>query len=824
MRSVSHRVVLLLIAVVQWIIVDKSSSYKLSSFRFRSPNAATVSVVKSNYNPVTSVVRRSSALENDLEVEPLQRTREEGKAYNGRRQYEAIGAGGLALDDFNNLLEGIYIFRQAFGDLDIPLKFEIPANEPWPTELHGLRLGKRLEKLFTSSEFFERHPDKVQEIKKLGLEPNVRSLIDDWELIERSMKIYKGVHGNLRISSKFVVPDEEPWPRLTRNLKLGIRVAAIRSAGRYVKDHPERKEVLDEMGFEWRLRDHTHSQQVGEEQFQQVYEALKFYKEHINLELNVPVAYTVPSEGPWPVELHRLKLGALVQGIKEEDKLVFGHSDRVKKLTELGFPWDETSRSIYSKKRFDLIYSAMVCYKEKFGDLFVPQNFIVPSEPDWPEGTWELKLGARVNAIRSQGTFVASNPERREKLDQLDFSWELPSEIRRRKKNEIQEGEALGEKKGSDGENQGVPADASRYSMDQWKDMNSDGGSFSSYLSSNAEGDGSGSAEDGVGRSGKNAMDGSQLGSGMPSTNPITMRIQKMRLPGRVTGVAKSVLPYTASRTFEANSYREVAAGALRDHMLSREFSPDPEVRQLSHFEGHLQPEAFCNAISKGIPIEGQEYMKRVGYRVVEFGPFDWESVLAALKIYKSIHGNVDVPWRYDINEEIIEQNIGFDSSFEKLKLGEAVAGLRIGDIDGYEDLERRAELDALGFEWNYYLRPGVDTARCNFKDRYQRFRFYPMLQGLRIYHHLHGFAFVEDDFVVPVSPQWPLWMHNMPLGEWSCACRIQQKLLKAHYGHRVNMLNNLEFIWWIAPAEDFRSSGLRGTPAMGTVYWEPMS
>jgi hypothetical protein len=79
-------------------------------------------------------------------------------------------------------------------------------------------------------------------------------------------------------------------------LKLGVRVAAIRSAGRYVKDHPERKAALDEMGFEWRLRDHTHRQQVGADSFQQVYEALKLYKEHVDSDLNVPNLFVIPME------------------------------------------------------------------------------------------------------------------------------------------------------------------------------------------------------------------------------------------------------------------------------------------------------------------------------------------------------------------------------------------------------------------------------------------------------------------------------------------------------------------------------------------------
>lgn len=74
---------------------------------------------------------------------------------------------------------------------------------------------------------------------------------------------------------------------------------------------------------------------------------------------------------------------------------------------------DNGARSLYSKKRFELIYSALEVYKSMYGDLTVPQVFIVPSEAPWPEECWELKLGARVNAIRSQGTLVMNNPERR---------------------------------------------------------------------------------------------------------------------------------------------------------------------------------------------------------------------------------------------------------------------------------------------------------------------------------------------------------------------------------------------------------------------------
>jgi hypothetical protein len=76
----------------------------------------------------------------------------------------------------------------------------------------------------------------------------VTSLVDDWALIVASMRSFLGLNGHLRISAKFEVPPSPPWPRLAWGLKLGVRVAAIRSAGRYVKDHPERKRSLDELG------------------------------------------------------------------------------------------------------------------------------------------------------------------------------------------------------------------------------------------------------------------------------------------------------------------------------------------------------------------------------------------------------------------------------------------------------------------------------------------------------------------------------------------------------------------------------------------------
>ena len=669
------------------------------------------------------------------------------KTYSRGSSYEPSNGQRLAMDDFDHILDGVYIFKKAFGDLDIPVKFEVPAHEPWPSHLHGLRLGKRLEKLLSSPDFFSKYPEKVKELSKLGLDPSVDSLVDDWTLIIRSLETYKEINGNLRVPSKFEVPSEAPWPRLVHGHKLGVRVAAMRSAGRYVKDHPDRKEKLDSLGFEWRLRDHTHKQQVGEQEFDDVYEALTLYK-GIYGDLKVPNNFKVPQDDAlWPTKTHGMNLGNIVHSIRSADKLVYGSPEREKALTDLGFVWEETGRALYAKKRFELIFQALEVYKTLHGDLLVPQAFVVPKDTsDWPEELWDLKLGARVNAMRSQGTLVSNSPDRRARLDEIGFTWELPLALRRRKKNDL--------------------------AMLQAQQLQA----------KQIQGSGEGSDPNEIGTT-----------TGMWATpeeaEDAKERINSLSLPGRIVGNYKSAISYDPTRMFEPVGYREVAAEAMRDYLLEREYSADPDVRDLAHFEGSLSPETYHKIITRQISDEDIDFMKKVGYRILEFGEHNWDSFMECLHTYKDYYGDLNVPEDYIITEDTILSGPNFDPKFEDFKLGDAVLGVRIGDIDGLEDPPRKKVLEAIGFEWGD-------------KSKHLRFRFLPLILGLKIYRHLYGFALVQSDFTVPDEPQWPYWMANMPLGEWTDIARIQQRLLEDEYPERYGMLQSLEFIFWLPPGD----------------------
>lgn len=665
---------------------------------------------------------------------------------------------GIILDDFSQIVESIQLYQRLFGETKIPSKFEVPAENPWPFHLHGLRLGKRLEKLSSSSEFLKFHPEKVEALKKVGFDPTVKNLVDDWDILLETLQAYKRIYGDLRVTVKFVVPDNEAWPRLSRNSKLGLRVASIRSAGRYVKDHPERKAILDEMGFEWKMRENTHKQQINNDNFDKVYEALVLYKEIVDDDLEgIPVEFVVPSESPWPEHLWSLKLGVHVQSFKSSDKYLFNNEERAKKLLELGIDSSPKSdRVSYTKRRFDTVYDALVVYKQLHGDLVVPQSFVVPASEPWPEHTWDLKLGVRVSAIRCQGVLISNSQERRDMLTSLGFVWEMqsPASAKKRKMNsaEFTEGDL---------EDEGALISSPEDVMDKEKRVEENLAKRKAALSlQKLEAD-------------------SRTSLSVPLNEPFAPTTQNSRRN----------MKFELTKMFEPNPYREIASEAIREYMKGREYSDDPTIRRKAHFEGYLTAYDFNRAISFAINPDDVTAMKTIGYRMLEFGRFNWNKVVEALAIYKSHHGHIDVPIDFHIDDSIIASSVGFDESFEGLMLGEAVESLRIGDVDGLEDPVRKRELDALGFVWG------------DLED-YQRYRFLPMFIGLRLYKHLYGFSVPHSDFVVPDEPQWPCWMANMPLGEWAAAIRVQQEMVASHYPDRKDLLDALDFLWWIPPGK----------------------
>lgn len=241
-------------------------------------------------------------------------------------------------------------------------------------------------------------------------------------------------------------------------MKLGQRVAAIRSTGKYVQNNEVRRKMLDDMGFLWRLR----SPSPGKKQldgiaFEQVYDALKMYRSEVQPEgtkFDVPLNFIVPDCEPWPDSTRGLPLGKIMPTVRSNTYLK-QHPEAEGKLSSLGLQPDVKSAA--NDLRYQRVYDALVKYKELYEDLLVPQPFTVPEDGDeWPKDVRGLRLGARVNAIRSQGTFVKSNPARKEELDALGFVWEPPTNAEgkrrgRKRKDEMEESSDGEEAEGESG-------------------------------------------------------------------------------------------------------------------------------------------------------------------------------------------------------------------------------------------------------------------------------------------------------------------------------------------------------------------------------------
>ena len=160
--------------------------------------------------------------------------------------------------------------------------------------------------------------------------------------------------------------------------------------------------------------------------FEKLYDALIRFKE-IYGNTRVPYKFSVPVSPEWKTELHGYKLGAVVSRIRNRGD--FKSYEEVLKKMEFQY-------SSEINLRFEMIFEALVVYKEKFGHLYVPKSFVVPSFAEnkldnmsfssnttWPLHLRGLKLGNRVDNIRNKKSF-RSSPEFAERLDKLGFIWE----------------------------------------------------------------------------------------------------------------------------------------------------------------------------------------------------------------------------------------------------------------------------------------------------------------------------------------------------------------------------------------------------------------
>ncbi|CAB9525712.1 helicase [Seminavis robusta] len=202
----------------------------------------------------------------------------------------------------------------------------------------------------------------------------------------QELQEYKAIHGNCRVPTLFGCLGT--WVKTQRGLH---------TTGNLMKD---KQEMLESIGFEWRLRKFVELKtQHNEDMWNSQYDALVKYKE-MHGDTLVPRYYPGNKElGIWVNNQRRnMKNGTFR-----------ARPDRKAKLEDLGFVWDPQEHF------WDAQYNALVKYKEEHGDTLVPK--------DYPENK-ELGLWVTTQRASLKNGTLRARPDRKAKLEELGFIWD----------------------------------------------------------------------------------------------------------------------------------------------------------------------------------------------------------------------------------------------------------------------------------------------------------------------------------------------------------------------------------------------------------------
>lgn len=231
---------------------------------------------------------------------------------------------GRLQPEWNLVLEGLITYSMLHGDLLVPISFVIPRNsDDWPKETWGISLGRCVYRIRIRSDFLHDHRNamsRIAQLDGLGFVWDVNEhlfrkfcyALECFNRLERPREKDSGGRAvALRIPSTYVVPSGEDtgWPKELWGYPLGAKCTAVRQKELYVKGNPERMQTLEKLGFH-----RNGNTALG---WLEVVHAAAIYSRMHDRDLNVPVAFVVPSppdpkdelesavdleDWPWPGE------------------------------------------------------------------------------------------------------------------------------------------------------------------------------------------------------------------------------------------------------------------------------------------------------------------------------------------------------------------------------------------------------------------------------------------------------------------------------------------------------------------------------------------
>lgn len=705
------------------------------------------------------------------------------------------------------------VYKAAYGDLKVPIRFVVPTMKPWPRASRGMRLGKLVSDIRLTGRYIsdaETGPDRRETLEDLGFvwRARARNKSEDEE-----------------------ETDGDELPPSTRS-----SAASTTTDGTSAQSSEQQQQ----------------QQQQLQVPLDQLYRALSAYREIMIVRRqsatgedvtfwSVPAKFVIPDAKPWPESVRGMPLGH--EAAQLPRRLARGTSKTKETFQKLGLsilaeqqregqiddgdldknpsspqqqeqrqeevqPKPQTKLSA-NDDRFQKVYTALKVYKELYGDLSVPQPFAVPkNDPQWPQSVWGLRLGARVNAIRSQGTFINSNPERRDMLDKLGFIWVTQKEgTRRRKRAEQQEqrspqwreSEHSSEEKGKESSMESLFDESFDFGKDF--DFMQDGEKSAPTWGLDLEGE-----ERELQKVVRTAADeAAQAEEDYAPERSLEDSLKEAVERAKEAGIIEGLTPN--QRVIKGK--REKNIPWFNDD-FGDDFVFEDVVEALTiyksmygNFTNLTQSDDFVVPAPKEITgfldeddIFGAfdiDASARAAAAIAKFeqeGDLDRRQELIASEIrrFQGEIGQVSSSAQSEtLTTTLVAMDVGKDVWPEHLAgmcLGSIVERIRDGSLEVKHIPERKAQLDAIEFDWGdprYFIDVPFEKAMC----------------AMYAYYLVRGDMFVIEDFVMPDEDPWPQALAGFELGKAVTRLRQLQNFLEAYHPEKISLLRMIDFVWF---------------------------
>ena len=704
--------------------------------------------------------------------------------------------------EWNAVLAAFQMYQAAYGDLKVPQRFVVPNMAPWPKNAWGLKLGKVVSAIRLTGRYISstsstssstnQNQQRKQILDQMGFVWSVRRSSDEDEMLDldhaadagstmtngggsssgmgsnaatrtssssgirleqivTALELYKTVVVGQTvdtIADNYVVPDTDAWPESVRGLPLGRQLEMIkRSQNMAIRN----KFAALGVPMEPLISDYSNTVNTG---------SLKSTDD-------ISKTSSTPTQRQPPTDI----------------------AQALEKAWD-GYPDGPSANDI----RFQNVYTALVTYLKLYDDLLIPQPFVVPKDPMWPEEIWGLRLGARVNAIRSQGTFVNNNPARRQLLNDIGFVWNPPKE-RRRGRKARDEFEA----ENDEGSTNGDTSMLFDGTFDFGKDF--DDPSF----------------EDGDDGKSAPSLNWNLDGARMPDTSTMTSPIDP-------NDSDEYKPPRSWAESLAEATERALEVGIIEGMTPTKRVIKGKREKNIPWFNDDFGGNFVFEDVVEALTIYKSIYGDFSGLTDSDFvvpaakeitGFLDMDNIetfdvdasaraAAAIATYRE-QGQLDRSADLvaaEINRLQQQEDQSLESKSKSAMMAaeafadqwpEHLAGMGIGGLvtrmrDGSLEVkhlpERKAQLDAIGFDWGdpkYFIDIPFEKAVC----------------AMYAYYLVRGDLFVSEDFIMPDEDPWPQALAGYEIGKAVKRIRELQNFLEAYHAEKVGLLRMIDFVWF---------------------------